>query len=240
MHQPSWHHRVGPRLRRYRPIKRLGTLAFIALFFAGYFMTLRCHLFPATVMPSTRLDQFIGFHPSALIPYVSLWAYVPLAPALLDQSETLLGYLWTATGISVTGFATFIFMPTMTPRAHVDWATHPAFEFLKSADHSHNACPSLHAAFAVLTALWLDKSLREIGPAGRVRLLNLAWCLAILYSTLATKQHVVVDVLAGTALAISAYALQRGWPAISRPTAAFRVRDAITNLVSGIRSKPEI
>lgn len=237
MNRPGWRHRLGPRIHRYRTLKRVGTVTFIAVFFAGYFLTLHCHLFPVTVMPATRLDQWIGFHPSALIPYVSLWLYVPLAPALIERLDTLLGYLWTATAVSLTGFLIFILWPTMTPRAHVDWAQHPAFGFLKNVDHSHNACPSLHAAFAVLTVLWLDKSLREIGPAAGPRLLNALWCLAIVYSTLATKQHVVVDILAGTALAAGVYGLQRAWVRIRRPSASISARLPVTDAAPEARSR---
>jgi membrane-associated phospholipid phosphatase len=54
-----------------------------------------------------------------------------------------------------------------------------------------------------------------MGDSGLLRLLNGAWCAAILYSTLATKQHVAVDLFAGAALGLAGAAL----PFRARPPA---------------------
>ncbi len=75
---------------------------------------------------------------------------------------------------------------------------------MKSVDAAGNACPSLHVAFAIFTALWLARLLREVMAPLAVRLFNAGWCAAIIYSTLATKQHVAVDVFAGTTLGAGA------------------------------------
>ena len=50
--------------------------------------------------------------------------------------------------------------------------------------------------------LWLFWRLRHLGLGWMLQLLNIAWCVGIAYSTLATKQHVALDVFAGTALAL--------------------------------------
>ena len=46
----------------------------------------------------------------------------------------------------------------------------------------------------------VERLLREMGAGRFVRALNWLWCLGILYSTVATRQHVSLDVLAGIAL----------------------------------------
>jgi membrane-associated phospholipid phosphatase len=46
----------------------------------------------------------------------------------------------------------------------------------------------------------LDRLARHLGDRGLARSLSWLWCLGILYSTLATKQHVAVDMVAGIAL----------------------------------------
>jgi membrane-associated phospholipid phosphatase len=55
-------------------------------------------------------------------------------------------------------------------------------------------------AFAVFTAVWLRRILRQMGAGRVVRALNWLWCLGILYSTVAIRQHVALDVLTGTVL----------------------------------------
>jgi membrane-associated phospholipid phosphatase len=81
-----------------------------------------------------------------------------------------------------------------------DWSQHPAFAFLQKVDASGNACPSLHVAFAVFTAVWLGRLLRQMSAGRRVCAFSWLWCLGILYSTVAIRQHVVFDVIAGAGL----------------------------------------
>jgi membrane-associated phospholipid phosphatase len=90
--------------------------------------------------------------------------------------------------------------PTAVPPPEVTWADDSLFAFLKATDASGNACPSLHVAFAVFTAFVLSRQLRELGAGPGARLLNALWCAGIVWSTLATRQHVFWDAAAGVAL----------------------------------------
>jgi membrane-associated phospholipid phosphatase len=57
--------------------------------------------------------------------------------------------------------------------------------------------------------LWLHWRFTRLRVHAAARLANLAWCLGIAWSTLAIRQHVALDVIAGAALgALGAYALQ--------------------------------
>jgi membrane-associated phospholipid phosphatase len=102
--------------------------------------------------------------------------------------------------LAAVGFGIFLFWPTAVPAPDIDWTRYPYIAFLKSVDAAGNACPSLHVAYAVLTAIWLDRLLRGLQTPRLIHLLNWAWCLVIAYSTLATKQHVALDLAAGTLL----------------------------------------
>jgi membrane-associated phospholipid phosphatase len=55
-------------------------------------------------------------------------------------------------------------------------------------------------AFAVFSAMSLGRSLRQLGAGVAARGANWLWCLGILYSTVATGQHVLADVAAGAVL----------------------------------------
>lgn len=196
----GWLRRAGPRLLiLWRP-KMFGTTLGMTAFFVAYFWVLNHPPGPVTVMPFTWLDRVIGFQPAALPLYLSLWFYVSLAPALLADRRELLSYGVAAAALSVVGLGLFAVWPTAVPPSDVDWSRHPGFAFLKAADASGNACPSLHVAFAVFTAAWLGRLLRELGAGRPTRALNWLWCLGILWSTLATRQHVAIDVIAGAAL----------------------------------------
>jgi membrane-associated phospholipid phosphatase len=200
MVESSWRREVVTRWRAHWRAKAVGIPAFIALFFVGYFFTLRSPLFPAVTMPVTALDRAVGFHPVALFLYLSLWPYIVLVPALIADGAELRSYAWAAAALALAGLALFFLWPTAVPNPGIDWSRFPAFAGLKAIDASGNACPSLHVAFAVFSALWLNRLLREIGDRGALRVLSAGWGLGILYSVLATKQHVAVDLAAGAAL----------------------------------------
>ena len=73
---------------------------------------------------------------------------------------------------------------------------------LPSPDAAGNACPSLHVATAVFSAIWIERLLRDVRAPWPLRCFNWAWVLLIVHSTLAIKQHVVLDAVAGVALAL--------------------------------------
>lgn len=191
---------AGARLRAHWVTKTIGLSLSLTAFFSVYFQLLNHPVFPVTVIPFTPLDRWIGFWPGALPLYVSLWIYVPLAFVLLRSRSELLSCGIAAVGLSVTGLGIFFLWPTAVPAVDFDAIAHPSFAFLKTVDASGNACPSLHVAFAVFTAVRLVPLLRAMRAGAGVAAANWLWCLAIVYSTLATGQHVVLDVLAGAVL----------------------------------------
>ena len=206
MRQPAaaprapWRADVWSRVRCAWFAKMTATTLGISGFFVAYFWVLHHPRFPLTVMPLTALDRWVDFRPEALPIYLSLWLYVSLAPALLKSLRELASFGLAALALSAIGLGIFTLWPTAIPSFDIDWSQHPSIQFLKTVDVASNACPSLHVAFAVFTALWLERLLLEMHSGMALRVLNALWCLGILYSTLATRQHVVIDVVAGAAL----------------------------------------
>ena len=182
--------------------KSLGTALFIALFFGAYIYLLKNPASSATIMPTTMVDRFIGFEPFALPIYLSLWAYVSLPPMLMRTQRAIVEYGAWIGGLCLLGLAIFYFFPNAAPPANIDWAQYPGMEFLKKVDAAGNACPSLHVATAVFSAFWIHWLLPSVSLDKGARRLNALWCIAIVYSTMATKQHVSVDVVAGAALGV--------------------------------------
>jgi membrane-associated phospholipid phosphatase len=183
----------------------------MTLFFAAYFRVLHHPLFSVTIMPLTAVDRWISFRPEALPLYLSLWFYVSLVPVLLIDRREIVSYALAAAGISVIGLGIFLLWPTTVYWSDADWSQYPAFAFLQKVDASGNACPSLHVAFAVFTAVWLGRLLRQMSAGRGVCAFNWLWCLGILYSTVAIRQHVVFDVLAGAGLGAVVALVQLRW-----------------------------
>lgn len=195
-----WHQQIASVLTKQVRLKAIGTPVFIALFFGAYFYVLKNPAYPTTVMPFTWLDGLIGFQPQAMALYVSLWVYVSLPPALLKTPRELYAYGLAIAGTCLVGLMVFYFWPTAVPLPDIDWHLHPELAFMKNIDSTGNAFPSLHVATAFFSGIWLHHLLRQFGAPHWSLVLNWAWCIGILYSTLATRQHVAMDVLAGIAL----------------------------------------
>jgi membrane-associated phospholipid phosphatase len=195
-----WYRQIIAVIPKHLPLKGFGTTIYIGVFFAAYFYLLKNPAYPITVMPITWLDKLISFQPLAMPLYVSLWVYVSLAPALLATRRELYAYALAMTATCIAALVIFYFWPTAVPVADIDWTLHPGVDFLKNMDASGNAFPSLHVATAVFSGVWLHHLLRRFSGPQWVLLLNWIWCIGIIYSTLATRQHVAVDVLGGLVL----------------------------------------
>lgn len=198
--QPGFLRRVAARWRRYAPLKLAGTIVWISVFFIGYFQVLRETTDRATIMPLTPLDSMIGFQPAALIPYLSLWFYLGWPPALFLGLRELLAYGMWAAALCATGLLIFYIWPTAVPPSTFDAGSFPGFSLIQGLDAAGNACPSMHVASAIFSAIWLHRLIGEMGGGHIVKALNWLWFVAIAYSTVATRQHVVLDVVGGLLL----------------------------------------
>ena len=199
----TWRRDAARRLVTLWPLKALGTSAFMALFFWAYFSVLRYPLGVAFVMPEMAVDRWVPFTAASYPVYVSLWVYVSLPPALLSNMRALLHYsLWVAV-MCTSSLVFFWFVPTQTPVFDIDWSLYPRMSTIKSMDAAGNAFPSLHVASAVFSALWLDRLFAHINSPRTLRWISLSLCIAIAWSTVASRQHVALDVLAGAAVGLA-------------------------------------
>jgi len=182
-----------------------------AVFFAAYFGVQRHPAYVPVVMPLTWLDMIVPFQPAALVAYVSLWIYVGVGPGLQRTIADFAVYLLWLSALCLCGLAIFFFWPTQAP-VRLALATHfPGFAVLHRVDLTSNACPSMHVAVAIFTAVRVEDVLRSLGAPRWLRMANLAWFLVIAYSTLATKQHVALDVVAGALLGVLIAVMSLRW-----------------------------
>jgi membrane-associated phospholipid phosphatase len=197
-----WTANLWLRIRRLFLLKLVGTSAWTTAFFVAYFHLLRHPTRPPFTMPLTGLDHLIPFQPQALFAYLTLWFYVGIAPGLqLKLAELLVYGLW-AGALCLAGLACFYFWPTTVPPITFDISSFPGFSMLQGVDATGNACPSMHVAIAIFSALWLDHILREARAPLPLRVANAVWFTLIAWSTVAIKQHVVLDAVAGAALGL--------------------------------------
>jgi membrane-associated phospholipid phosphatase len=208
---------LSARVRTSFVLTVLWTTFLTGLFFVGYFSVQRHPAFTPMMMPQTGLDLIIPFQPAALVAYVSLWVYVGVGPGLQRTVTEFAVYgLWLC-GLCAAGLTIFYFWPTQAPVPTFAATGFPGFAMLHRVDQTSNACPSMHVAVAIFTAVRVNDVLRSMRTPIALRVLNAAWFIAIAYSTLAIKQHVVLDVAAGALLGMIFALMSLRWrPEVSR------------------------
>ena len=187
-------------MRKWLLAKSVISTVSIPLFFLVYFWVLHHPWYQVTTMPLTALDRWIAFRPEAAVLYASLWLYISIVPALIVDFRDFISYWIAAVILSAIGITIFVLWPTNIFWPDEYWSSHPMVSFFKSLDAPGNACPSLHVAFSIFTAIWLTRLLRQMQRGRLLHFLNWAWCVGIVYSTIAIRQHVAIDVATGALL----------------------------------------
>jgi len=158
--------------------------------------------FPLSVIeqaPIINLDTSIKWLPWTVIIYLSQYLYLPFAllyaPNKHIATRTYYGYLVA----TLLASAIFLLYPTELPQRDLSTAALPiiislCYQFLYYTDVPANCFPSLHTMLALIAAT----SLMKRGLTWQI--VASLWTIAIIVSTLTTKQHCILDVLAGMLL----------------------------------------
>src|SRR2546422_4433408 len=107
---------IADRTRSWLGLKLALTLFLNAWVMLPYYSLQHHQLFPITVMPATFIDRLIPFSPQAVLPYLSIYLFMPIAPFLMNQRQQLLRY---AIGVMMIGFVAssiFLLWPTSCER----------------------------------------------------------------------------------------------------------------------------
>jgi membrane-associated phospholipid phosphatase len=215
--QPHWSGEFRRRLRGGATLTITGITVLTAVFFAGYFFVQQHAARPPVVVPLSVVDMWIPFNAPALLAYVSLWVYIGCGPGLQPTRAATRAYgLWLSL-MCLAGLFIFYMWPTQTPAIQLPPTQFPGVALLHRIDRTSNACPSMHVAVAVFTAIRVWEVLQQMRTPVWLHAINIVWVLLIVYSTLAVKQHVLWDVLAGTLLGLIFVALSMRWRPATSP-----------------------
>jgi hypothetical protein len=160
-----------------------------------YFSLQRGQLFPARAPIVTPLDGWFPFEPAWAPAYLSVCLLVPLFPLLALRREDVWRYLRGLVVLCLPCFAFFLFFPMPGPRPEAA-GVGGVYGWIVGVDATWNAFPSLHAGLVLYSFLYGQRAIgADLSPRARhaVGALSALWGAAILYGTLATKQHWVAD-----------------------------------------------
>ncbi|MEP7340389.1 MAG: fatty acid desaturase [Acidobacteriota bacterium] len=171
-----------------------------------YYAIQHLPLFAAHPMKATAIDLWVSFDDRAVFVYLSLYLLLPLPLLLIAKLDQLRQAAFGAGVIAVVSHLGFLFYPTSVPLPRpLSNDTNIVYRLMTGFDQPLNACPSLHASLAVFAVLWCGRLLRGKRWRWLMNGVIWTWAAAILYSTIATRQHVVWDLAAGAALGTVVY-----------------------------------
>lgn len=190
-------------MRAHWQLKLLLTVVINVGFWAGYGWLGRNPVFPPWMPPRVWLDTAIAFQPEPWAwVYLSQFLFAGGLPWLIDTQDGVRRYSVGLVAMSAASFAVFLFLPVASPRPAGVIAS-GAMAVILGYDGTWNAFPSLHAGFLVYMARLAWRLFGGAAP-GTVGLVTAAWGAAILYATIATRQHYAVDLAAGAAIGAAA------------------------------------
>jgi membrane-associated phospholipid phosphatase len=178
------------------PWGRLAVNAAVVLVCANSYLWLNNHLVPRFDFTWPAVDNAIPFLPWTLVIYCSYYAML-FAAAWTAPPRDFLKLMLAMLLASAVAYASFILFTAHVTRPDPSALPSPFYRYVFSEfykiDAPGNTMPSLHVTLSMVIGL-------------RLRLLKhgkwwLAWALLVSLSTLTTRQHVVIDVVAGFAVA---------------------------------------
>ena len=171
--------------------------------------------------PASTLDSLFPLAPAWSLVYLSLFLAALLPVFVVHQQELIRRVVLMFLTTWWSAFAVFLLYPTAAPvHAPVigDSFTDVVIRGLYGSDVPYNCFPSLHVAQCYLAACCCHK----VHPLTGV--VTFVWATMVALSTLYTKQHYVVDVVAGALLAFTiSYLFLHDYPREATPVAERRL-----------------
>ena len=195
---------------------------------------------PELLPPHTRygpelvLDRALPLMPAWALVYGALYLFLILLPIfVVRQDEQIRRTVFAYLLIWITAYVFFfVIYPTAAPRpakvigeGFAVWG----LSALYSSDPPYNCFPSLHVAHSFVSALTSYRVHRSLGIVATI-------CATLVaLSTLFTKQHYILDVIAGVFLAFVAYAIfLRNYAREQIPAFDRRVAPALALCIIGL------
>lgn len=158
-------------------------------------------------LPLTPWDLAIPFLPWTFLIYTSDYLFIFFAIVTIRNAQEFKQFSRMMFLALIIGGGFFWFFPTSYPRPTGTETSSPWIQalihFVYTADSPKNCFPSMHVAFTTLSAYSLRRStkIRQVFYS--------LWCLAIIVSTLTTKQHYLSDVVGGLGVVLLVIVLEK-------------------------------
>jgi membrane-associated phospholipid phosphatase len=174
---------------------------------SSYYLVSKFTPFSPVELELTAVDRF--FKPNAW----AVWIYMSfflifIAGVTFTSKENSIKCCKAIVINSIVASLFFIFFPTRitywdyTPYLDQGSASYALMYLIKQGDDTSNCLPSLHISNSLVACFFLIKNKKPY-----IQALSISWMLAIVWSVLSTKQHILYDVLSGTVLAFTSISI---------------------------------
>ena len=186
----------------------IGFMALYSIFYLSVFHYLEANVPLRSILVHCRLDDLIPFNEWFVLPYCSWFLLLAGVTAALWWCDTATYDKLCLTMFSGMTFCLIVYMilPNgleLRPAVETLGRDNPALRIMQllwKADAAVNVCPSIHCQSSACMALAFSSStLTEKRPG--LKVLAWVWAALICASTVFTKQHSIVDVVCGLAVA---------------------------------------
>lgn len=167
--------------------------------FGGYLVLQQVSIREPEWLEPWPLENWITASNSAPVVYLYLSFYLLVfIPGFLRSDRQFCRFLIALALTGLVSLMVFLLLPNGVKRPEEFLAgASQVYLSLIEIDLPRNACPSLHASVSFLAAIVAAVVLRS----WLARLLFWIWVAGVLWSTMATRQHVLLDVVTGALLA---------------------------------------
>ena len=186
----------------------VGFMALYSIFYLSVFHYLEANVPLRSILVHCRLDDLIPFNEWFVLPYCSWFLLLAGVTAALWWCDTASYDKLCLTMFSGMTFCLIVYMilPNgleLRPAVETLGRDNPALRIMQllwKADAAVNVCPSIHCQSSACMAMAFSHSkLAEGKPLRKV--LAWVWAALICLSTVFTKQHSIIDVACGLAVA---------------------------------------
>jgi len=166
-----------------------------------YLAAERFSIFSAQELTLTWIDRAVPLIPWTIWLYVSEYIFFVAVFFNIKSMSRMNEYFYSLLSLQLVCIPIFWLWPTVFPRYlfplpnDMDSLTGFVFTALRSTDYPSNCCPSLHVSGVFISAFVL-RDRKWLFPIFTI------WATVITISTLTTKQHYVIDVAGGLAVAL--------------------------------------
>jgi len=172
---------------------------------APYLLLQQFSLYSVFWLEESSIDKHVPVNLNAVYIYFSYYFLLIIA-GYATSDKIFVRFLKAVSMVALVSHLCFFFFPTGLSRDSIDIQNAPAlYEWLVKWEKPRNCLPSLHASLSILCSLALFQRNKLLG------ILAAFWTLAILWSALALRQHITIDLAAGVLLASTVWLYVSVW-----------------------------